>query len=167
MYRKLMFLISLVMLLGLVNVAKADIDWIGDGGSFCDPCNWDGGVVPVTPERAWIDCDNGSGDIVIDCDVHVDRMRGPAQEGDCNQNMDIVSGNILIDDSWRAIYEGDKVGIVTATSGTLTVDNGGSSTRLTDDGGDGTYGHYYFEGDFLMNLGGRLRSGDNGGNIFL
>jgi hypothetical protein len=114
-----MFLTSLVMLLGLVNIVAADIDWIGSGPPWrwCDPANWAGGVLPGPDYNVWIDCVNGSGDVVIDCDVHINRLRGPAQEGDCNQNMDIVSGDILIDDYWRAIYEGRKDCSVTATGG--------------------------------------------------
>jgi len=165
MYRKLMFLISLVALLGLVNVASA-IDWIG-AGSFCDPNNWEGGVVPGPGDEAWIDCQDGQGDIVIDCPVTVDSLRGPAMEGDCNQVMDIVSGNIVCN-TWRAVYEGDKVGIVNMTGGTLTtLEDGEDSCRLSDDGGDGTYGYYNFGGNAVLNVGGKLRSGDNGGNIFI
>ena len=75
MYRKLMFLISFVALLALVNVASADdVVWIGTG-SFCDPANWDGGVVPGPEDEVIIDCDNGGG-APCDFQVELNRTRG-------------------------------------------------------------------------------------------
>jgi hypothetical protein len=170
MCKKLMFLISFVALLGLANVAFADIDWICPGAScsFCDPTAWDGGVVPGVGDAAYIDCGNGSGDVVIDCDVHIYRLRGPAyDDDDCNQNMDIVSGDIVIDNYWRAIYNYTKDSYVHATGGSMTINYTGDAMRLTDDGQDDTYGRYTFGGDFVLDCAGRLRSGDNGGNVFL
>jgi len=156
MYRKLMFLISLVALLGLVNVASADCVWIGIG-SFCDANNWDCGYVPGPGEEAWIDCDSGGGDIVIDCDVNVGNLRGPAIEADCNQAMDIVSGDVFCD-TWRAIMEGSKTGWVNATGGTLTT---AGEIRWNDDGADAAY--INLGGDFVLTVGDRIRSGDNDG----
>jgi len=156
MYRKLMFLISFVALLGLANVASADATWIGSG-SFCDPANWDGGVVPGPGEQAWIDCDSGGGDIVIDCDVTVGNLRGPAMEADCNQTMDIVSGDVVCD-TWRAIMEGSKTGWVNATSGTVTTSG---EIRWNDDGADAAY--INLGGDFVLTVGDRIRSGDSDG----
>ncbi len=157
MYRKLMFLISFVALLALVNVASADeVVWIGTG-SFCDPANWDGGVVPGPDDEAIVDCDSGGGDIVIDCDVEVDRLHGPAYEGDCNQTMDIVSGTIIANDRFRAVMEGSKIGWVNMTGGDIIV-NG--EMRLNDDGADAAY--WNMSGGSLT-VYHRVRSGDNDG----
>ncbi|MHC4478357.1 MAG: hypothetical protein ACYTEL_22185 [Planctomycetota bacterium] len=159
MCKKLMFLISFVALLGLVNVAFADeIDWIGTG-SFCDPCNWDGGVVPGPDDEAVIDCDDGEGDVVIDCDFTVDRLHGPAFEGDCNQTMTIVSGTGLCNDRWRAAMEGDGIGTVDWTGGTITVVG---EMRCNDDAKWRAY--FNMSGTAVLDVGYRIRSGDSGGN---
>jgi hypothetical protein len=188
MCKKLMFLISFVALLGLVNVASADdIVWIGTG-SFCDPANWDGGVVPGPDDEAIVDCDNGGGTCVIDCDVEVDRMHGPAYEADCNQTMDIVSGTIIAHDRWRSIMEGDKTGWVNMTGGDITVHgemrvnddaavaaywnmSGGSLTvyhrvRSGDSGGNNNQTHWSFSGDAVVNTDRYFRIGDDGGGTF-
>jgi hypothetical protein len=156
MCKKLMFLISFVAQLGLVNVASA-IDWIGTG-SFCEPSKWDGGVVPGPDDEAWIDCDQGGGDIVIDCDVEVDELRGPAIEADCNQTMDIVSGTVLAD-NWRAAMEGDGVGIVNFSGGSVTSDG---EMRVNDDAKFRAY--FNMSGTSILVCNYRVRSGDSGGN---
>jgi hypothetical protein len=184
MCKKLMFLISFVALLGLVNVASA-IDWIGTG-SFCDPANWDGGVVPGPGDEARIECDSGQGDIVIDCDFTVNRLHGPSYESDCNQTMTIVSGTGLVNDRWRAAMEGDGIGTVDWTGGTITCDGemrcnddakwrayfnmSGSSmlivnnrVRSGDSGGNDNQTHWSFTGDAIAAIDGYLRVGDDGG----
>ena len=166
MYRKLMFLISFVALLGLVNSTFA-IDWDGGGGddSFCTPENWDGDVVPGPGDEAYAECPPG--EIVIDCDVVVDALRLPAMEGDCNQTMTMSSHSITAG-NWRGAYEGNKVGIVNATGGIITITGGGDSLRFTEDGGDNTFGYVNFGGDLLVNaLESNWRCGDNGGNAFV
>jgi hypothetical protein len=175
MCKKLMFLISFVALLGLTNGAFAR-DWDGGGAtnSFCDAENWEDDVVPVDETaRADGHCDPNDPegkDIVIDCDVSVGDLRMPAYDppGGCTvrQNLDIVSGNIVAE-NWRAIYKGDANCVVNATGGSLTITDDSSSTRLTDDGYDVTYAFYNFGGSFVMDLNGRVRSGDNGGNVFI
>ena len=156
MCKKLTFLISLVALLGLVNVAPAEIVWIG-AGSFCDPANWDGGVVPGPGQEAWIDCDQGGGDIVIDCDVEVGNLRGPAIEADCNQTMEIVSGNIVCE-SWRAAMEGSKTCIIDMCHGTFY---SAGEVRWNDDAADVAYINIHC--DFVFTCDNRVRSGDSGG----
>jgi hypothetical protein len=185
----MMLLISFVALLGLVNgVFADDIHWIGTG-SFCDPCNWDGGVVPGPDDEAVIDCEEGGGDIVIDCDFTVDRLHGPAYEGDCNQAMNIVSGTFLATDRWRAAMEGDGIGWVNWTGGTGTCDGEmrvnddakrrayfnmrGSSVLIVNDrvrsgdsGGNDNQTHWTFTGDAIVSVGGSMRIGDDGGGSF-
>jgi len=156
MCKKLTFLISLVALLGLVNVAPAEIVWIGTG-SFCDPANWEGGVVPGSGQEAWIDCDQGGGDIVIDCDVEVGNLRGPAIEADCNQTMEIVSGNIVCE-SWRAAMEGSKTCIIDMCHGTFY---SAGEVRWNDDAADIAYINIHC--DFVFTCDNRVRSGDSGG----
>jgi len=155
MYRKLMFLISLVALLGLVNAAVADIEWDGGGvdNSFCTPENWDPDVVPGPGDTALSECGK---DIVIDCDVTVDELLAPTYESDCNQAMDIVSGTIVCG-SWEAIKEGDKTGWINATGGSMTV-NG--TVRWNDDGAEAAY--VTLGGDFMLTVADRIRSGDSG-----
>jgi hypothetical protein len=187
MCKKLMFLISFVALLGLVNVASA-IDWICSepNCSFCDPTAWDGGVVPGPGDEARIECDSGQGDIVIDCDFTVNRLHGPSYESNCDQTMFIVSGTGLCTDRWRAAMEGDGVGTVDWTGGTITsvgemrcnddakyrayFNMSGTSTlivthriRSGDSGGNDNQTHWSFMGDSIVAVDNYLRVGDDGG----
>jgi hypothetical protein len=160
MRRKLTLLICVCALACPANVASA-IDWIcpEPSCSFCDPSAWDGGVVPGPDDEARTDCDSGQGDVVIDCDFEVDRLHGPAYGGDCNQTMTIVSGTGLCNDRWRVAMEGDGVGTVNWTGGTITVDG---EMRVNDDGKWRVYVN--MSGTAVLIVGYRIRSGDSGGN---
>ena len=109
MCKKLIFLVSVIGLLGMVNnVLAVDAHWIGDPNaklSFCDPCGWDGGSVPGVGDTAYINPPPYQGP-VIDCVVDVNNVFGPRNNSDVNQVMDIVGGNVdaglwLIGDSGK------------------------------------------------------------------
>jgi hypothetical protein len=169
MCKKLMFLISFVALLGLVNVASSDtICWDGGGAtsSFCEAENWDGDVVPGPDDTA---CGDTGKDILIDCDVTVKHIRLPAYDPPDGETigLDIISGDIVAE-SWRCIWKGDDVNCtVNATGGSMTL-TGGDKCGWTEDGGTTTFGHYNLGGDFVLDVAaGPLRAGDNGGNVFM
>jgi hypothetical protein len=99
MYKKLMFLISLVILLGLAaNASAAQVKWDngGTGDSWCTPENWDGDALPGGGDEARIECDTASDGPTINCDVTVGKIEGPGWEGSCTHEMAIVSGNVSI-----------------------------------------------------------------------
>jgi hypothetical protein len=112
-----MFLISLVMVLGLGTVASADdYDWTNDypwSYLYISPWNWD----PVTPtyggpglgDTAYI---GGPEICVLDTDIAVERIRGPAwqaQDDDpcSSQTMLLIHDcNLLVDYRWETKYSG-------------------------------------------------------------
>ena len=123
MYKKLMFLISLVMLLGLVvNVQAAEIKWTNaaDGDSWCTGGNWEGDVVPGPGDTALIDCDSSPDGPTINCDVDVGLLKGPAWDGDCDHEMAIVSGTVLIGEMERDRDFEDGTITFTISGGNIT-----------------------------------------------
>ena len=90
MCKKLIFLISLVCVLGLVGSAFAtDYNYTGDypwSMLYISPWNWD----PVAPyggpgpgDRAYIR--SAGGPIVLDTDIQVGEIRGPAWDNGADQ----------------------------------------------------------------------------------
>jgi hypothetical protein len=118
MCKKLMFLISLVMVLGLGTVASADdYDWTNDypwSYLYISPWNWD----PVTPsyggpglgDTAYI---GGPEICVLDTDIAVERIRGPAWEaqddapGSSQTMLLIYDCNLFVDYRWEVEKTGD------------------------------------------------------------
>ena len=125
MCKKLIFLVSVIGLLGMVNnVLAVDAHWIGDPNaklSFCDPCGWDGGSVPGVGDTAYINPPPYQGP-VIDCVVDVNNVFGPIyQATDANQSMDIVSGPVTIKQWWAVVADGSGTATVNISGGTVTV----------------------------------------------
>jgi len=187
MCRKLIFLVSLVVLLGLVNGASAgDINWTGNGAndSWCTPANWDLNrlpdweldweveINPVTPR-----------DPVIDCDVDVGYMKGPRYDSDSDQSLDIESGTIWFW-CWRMGAGGSGASIVNITGGDVTVwSDNDWAIRAADSGslywnqsggtvtlpnhrfrtGDGSsYSEFNISGSAILSIGDEWKWGDEG-----
>jgi hypothetical protein len=123
MCKKLMFLISLVLVLGLGTVASADdFNWTNDypwSYLYISPWNWD----PVTPtyggpgpgDTAYI----GTGEpIVLDTNIEVGDIKGPAWQADyddpgSDQTMYLVKDcNLLVTNRWRVEKTGDWTGYI-------------------------------------------------------
>lgn len=160
MYKRLMFLISLVALLGFVSVVSA-ADWTGLGAtaSFCDPDNWnpvgvpgpgsENNVLPAgpTPERGPI----------IDCVAVVADIRGNPST---DMAIDWVTGGDLTVDQWERRWGREPDGICTFNmlGGMLTIlDDDDSAFRIADSG------HIVINisNDFVLNHPGGWRFGDN------
>jgi hypothetical protein len=158
MYRKLMFLISLVALLVLVNgTYAADILWDGGGAddSFCTPENWEGDVLPGLADRAEMEYIPGANYVVVDCDATVNNFRFPDSGGDPGLMVcDIVSGGHL--NGLNSSRTGDSASAELNISGTgmLTVDG---EYRFYD---DGTEGWLNLSDNGAIVVTGRWRMGD-------
>ncbi|MHC4498393.1 MAG: hypothetical protein ACYS21_04680 [Planctomycetota bacterium] len=178
MYKKLMFLISLVALLALVNIAPADdIEWDGDTDcSWHDADNWDPDQLPGTGDRAVVlvpDPPGASFDTQYQCpvmtsDVTVLEFAGPAfeQQEDVNQLMTIDGATFTItsaeqEDNW--VRDGDFGGDDAETSyweirlingARMQIPNGGA--RLFDHG----MGRLSLEDDSSFYVNGQFRAAD-------
>jgi len=124
MCKKLMFLVSFVVLLGMVNsVSAGDIHW-DDGGAdhyWCTPANWIPDNVPNSVDTVYINPPPYQGP-VIDCVVDVNNVFGPIyQATDANQSMDIVSGPVTIKQWWAVVADGSGTATVNISGGTVTV----------------------------------------------
>jgi hypothetical protein len=122
MCKKLMFLISLVLVLGLGTVASADdYDYTGDypwSQLYISPWNWD----PASPyggpgpgDTAYV---GGPELIVLDTDIEVENIRGPAWQADyddpgSDQLMLLVKDcNALVTGRWSMEKTGDWTGYI-------------------------------------------------------
>jgi len=159
MYRKLMFLISLVVLLGLVNSASAIVwDGGGDGTSWCDSLNWDGDVLPGPADTATIMGDFGVVDVVVACDVTIDTLEGPGWDGPDNaQSLSFNSGTVLIGQYSENDMDGDEVTTYNFNGANVTIGDG--DFRLANDG----FAVINMTAGSLLVVSGDLRGGDNGG----
>ena len=145
MCKKLMFLISLVMVLGLATVASADeYEYTGDypwSYLYISPWNWD----PVSPyggpglgDKAEI---SEGGPIVLDTDIAVDRIEGPAWENDANQTMYLIHDcNLFLDDGWRQRGEGGWAYIEMADNAKVFVNDGDFEFEGDEDDDEYEYG---------------------------
>ena len=141
MYRKLMFLISLVALLVLANgTFAADITWDGGGvgDSVGTPENWDGDALPAPGDRARMEYrTDGENTAVADCVFTVGDLRMPAHggSGDGATILNIVSGGVVTANGGRAGDDDSDIGeLHLSGTGSLTV-NG--EYRFFDDGSQG------------------------------
>jgi hypothetical protein len=155
MYKKLMFLISLVILLGLVSSAPAaEVKWDngGSGDSWCTPENWDGDALPGSGDTAVIDCDSASDGPTIDCDVTIATLRGPAWDGKCNHEMAIVSGTFNLTELERDEEFED---------GTITYNMSGGTINCAEDWRMPDHGTMILNiSGGVFNCGGELRGAD-------
>lgn len=124
MCRKRIFLISLVALLGLVNLASADAcGWkCPYFSAWCNPSNWDCGHVPTLEDDAGI-CGPAFCSPVIHtgCDAVCYSLGGPCGGG--NSRLDILGGSLTVGDRWRWAEDAD--GSIINIDGDAVVDIGG------------------------------------------
>ena len=127
MCKKLMFLISLVLLLGSVALAD-DYNYTGDypwSQLYISPWNWEGPPFPPyggpgPGDTAYI---GGPELIVLDTDIEVENIRGPAWQAayddpGSDQLMLLVKDcNVLVTDRWRLEQTGDWTGYIEGYDG--------------------------------------------------
>ncbi|MHC4482862.1 MAG: hypothetical protein ACYSW4_04875, partial [Planctomycetota bacterium] len=121
MCRKLIFVTSVLLVLGLVNVASsADIDWEGPGTDWCNADNWSG-AVPEFGDTAWLDGTPSVGPVIGGgCDANVSGLNGPcwiehgAPSG-TTQNINITGGTLAVHGNWWMEDWDDKHGNATVT----------------------------------------------------
>ncbi|MHC4335027.1 MAG: LamG domain-containing protein [Planctomycetota bacterium] len=162
MCRKLTFLASVVVLLGMVNVASsAEITWIGDGGEWDVGSNWTGGEVPGPDDTAII-----SGSVVgptIDDDVNVVHIEGPRG---ADQVITVTGGHIVVQNVWQ-------FGCDSGGTGTINI----SGSPVIEIYGDSGYGRGWFgtdEGLSAINISGDpniyidsgIRGADDEGTVY-
>jgi len=120
MCKKLMFLISLVSVLVLANIALAD-DYHWDGDSewsvlFVDPCNWEEGVSPSGCDNKAVIGSVGHNPTVVITTIVVDEVRGPAweSEGDGDHELLLVwDANLTTCGHWRVEKTEDSTAYIT------------------------------------------------------
>jgi hypothetical protein len=144
-----MFLISLVMVLGLGSIAlAADYDYTGDypfSYLYISPWNWDpeppyGG--PGSGDTAYIKSPGGI--IVLDTDITVGRIRGPAWESEGaegDQTMLLLEDcNLFVEDRWEVEKTMDEDACSPDTAYILMSDDAkvyiDGQFRSHDDGGN-------------------------------
>jgi len=180
-----MFLISFVALLGLVNVASADIVWEGDiSTDWCDGENWAGGSVPGPDDRAIIpdtdgndpliqgpgcsadfgdwEFDTGGGDSaalnIVDAIVRFKELR---DEGEGGQAIHI-SGTSNVD-CWKdRMRPGDDAAFLLTVSDTAFLHVNGDIRG--GDSGDGNFDFIVTGGTIVTE--GEILCGDDGGGTF-
>jgi len=147
MCKKLMLLISLVLVLGLVDsVSAGDIYWWDDGGtghSWYTPENWNPNSVPGSLDTVIINSPPYQGP-VVDCNVGIDQILGPTFYSDANQVMNFLSGNFKVD-VWKLAQSG---------TGKATINIGGDSNVTLAVGNDYEFGgiHGPTSGDVEINI---------------
>ncbi len=178
MYRKLMFLISLVMLLALANGAFAS-EFVGPGDQFCDPANWDPIGVPGPGDNVEI----GDYEVVVDCDVTAGKLKGPGWDtsdyGSLTVNADktisfsgserhesysnwefFIAGSLSMDGNWRFADEATPTWNISGAGASLVMngelragDNGGTGWNVNIDSG-------------VLVFAKKVEIGDDGGGIW-
>jgi len=158
MYRKLMFLISFVALLALVNVVVAD-NWEGDTSSdWCDGANWEDGSAPGPEDDAELKV-TGNDPLI----------QGPACSADFGKlawdlgSSDAITLNIV--DAVVRFMENDETGegLMTMTiSGTSNVDCWDDRIRWGNHG----HGVLNMSDDAVLHVNGDLRGGDEDDGAF-
>ena len=119
MFRKMICLVSLVLVLGLVGDVQA-IDWT-DGGPdhlWSTPTNWDTGTVPTSSDEVVINLVPGP---IID--PNVDAVAGGLKLGYAGQTGELTMDGGTLTLEWSNIGEDDDgYGTVNMNSGTITID---------------------------------------------
>ncbi|MHC4575660.1 MAG: hypothetical protein ACYS76_16330, partial [Planctomycetota bacterium] len=142
MCKKLMFLISLVLVLGLVNSALAtEYRWTAGYYPFSmlwtSPQNWDPEGVPGPGDYARIDPDyvlppaDPTMGPVVDVNVTIDRMGGPARDNGV-QEMHVTAGLLRITNEWDREDGGDRGTVYISGDGAILREG---SMRVFDQGG--------------------------------
>ncbi len=167
MYRKLMFLISLVALLVLTNgtFAGEDIRWDGGGtgDSFCTPENWEDDVVPGPEDVAEMEWrSDGKNTVVIDCVAVVKEFKMPSGGDPCLTIVNIVSGGSLTAGYTEISKEDDDK----ITLSEFNISGTGSFLALGEDDGQDRIGDdgevtWTISDDAYVEFWGGVRMGDN------
>jgi hypothetical protein len=171
MYKKLMFLISLVSLLALANVVSAEtFEWTGngDGTSWDDPLNWDpNNEYPGQVgdgNSAQIQAPPGQGPIA-DVTVGLYSLRGPGYDGDAGtENIMAIVGGTITCRWWRVGWNDGGRGTLNWSGGTVNITDSGSSFRVCDNGSPPEV-NFNMSGTAVLNANGRWRNGDEGGVV--
>ncbi|MHC4658295.1 MAG: hypothetical protein ACYS83_03845 [Planctomycetota bacterium] len=136
MCKKLMFLISLVLLLGLVSNASAgDVTWTNEypwSMLWLSAANWDPVGVPGPGDTAIVSPQfvdplapavyPGQGP-VIDANVHVNQIKGPRKDSDDDQIMLVLAGDVQVNGNWEVGESG---------AGTATLEISGGDVEVGD-----------------------------------
>ena len=165
MYRKLMFLISLVALLVLTNgTFAAEIKWDGGGvgDSFCTDENWDGDVAPGAGDRAEMEYrGDGENTVVVDCAVVLDDFRMPSGGDPCLTVVNIVTGGSILTNGCRI---GDDYSVSEFNiSGTGSFIATTGEAKVADEGDSEVFWNISDNG--YVEFQGKVRMGDGGGNV--
>jgi len=164
MWKRAAFLISLIVLIGLVNSASAvSCGWIGVvDNRWCNPQNWDCGVLPGPNDIAVIGCPSvGDVDIIIDCDVTIAKLKGPGWDGPtCAQSLSFNSGTFYAANFGRNSMDGPETVTYNFNGANVTIGDG--DMRVADDG----FCVINMTAGSLLVVSGDLRGGDNGGTSF-
>ncbi|MHC4156709.1 MAG: hypothetical protein ACYST6_17575 [Planctomycetota bacterium] len=162
MCRKVIFVTSVVLVLGMVGSASAEeYDWVGgtDNDNWCEATNWSPSGPPDGPgDQA------GNGDtppeqgpvIGAGCDANVGSISLPG--GSVGQHMEITGGTLICHGTWRWSNDGDSNGTVTISGGDVNVHG---EFRWADT--TGGYGIANFTNGAIFNCTSGIKLGDNGG----
>jgi len=163
MYRKLMFLISLVVLLGLTGSLFAAPDWTGGGTDnlWWTSENWNPVGVPGPTATATIKPVDAPAwnDPVIDRDTTIGTLEGPCWDSDGTQTLSITGGNINIG-AYGRDEDGEGQAIINISGSPVIVV--GSQMRCTDSGNTTVN----ISGTPTVSIDGDLRGGDSDGTVF-
>jgi len=123
MFRKMICLVSLVLVLGLVGDVQADdVDWTDDGPDhlWSTPTNWATGTVPTSDDLVLINVTPGP---IID--ANVDAVADGILSGFGGTTGDLTMDGGTLTFGWGHIGEdADGYGTINMNSGTITVANG-------------------------------------------
>jgi len=167
MCRKLIVLISVVLVLGLLNGASAKtFTWTNADAAdsnWCTDGNWDRDNVPGSDDTALIDWSSPErGPIIgIGCDAEVLLIQGPEPNFGMVQVMDVNTSGTVETDAW--IWRRDVEGVGT---GTAIININGSPTITIDGlwrGTDNGISIVNIDGDPCIIVTGTYRGGDNSG----
>ncbi|MHC4619252.1 MAG: LamG domain-containing protein [Planctomycetota bacterium] len=157
MWRKMIFLISLALLLVLANSASAKL-WTGegDGTSWYDPANWDTGV-PGPMDRVDMNDVSPHRGPIINEDVECGQVHHAYGGTDPDTDIDMLSGTWKINGEWRWCQgSGNPRSVVTISGGNVIV---GGEFRWADSGT--SFGILNVSGGHITTP--RIKIGDDGG----
>jgi hypothetical protein len=166
-----MFLISFVLVLGLVSSAFADTyDWTNDypwSMLYISPWNWDGTPPyggPGIGDTARMEGGPAQGP-VLDTDIEVYRIRGPQYLDPAGMTMYLIKDcNLIVNDSWEAEKMDDGIArVIMADDAKAYVDG---QMRTGDEGEPGTAFIFEMSDNAFFETGYRWRTGDNDSGVF-